>query len=216
MERTQFISIDTYLHHPRYFFGLKKRTETREVRPATLCLLSVGQSSVDKFYCARFKNVNLKDDPSWEGRIIHPADYDHLCTTAEVYDVLCGKIPLSTTLICPDEDWEAYCKLRSFPRHGFYEPKPAIVFSEWLSDQLKDIPLTHFMDGMSSGRYEVLINPPEGTAAWQLSPWERQTIFESHPRYPRFLETDMSMERCIKMMEVYSLLKSIKRECNIA
>lgn len=200
-----FVSVDTYEHQPRKFFGLvKDNSKPIELRPATITIFC--ESGLYKSF--NFNSAKIGDDDMWDGNIINPADYGH---PAKDNDIAIGihewtsKQTDESPMYWFSNEKERLAVQAFFARvWNVSYPFPQSLIEIFEEQKAKEIP-----DEIFSGEdYTIAINKQE----WQkeYNPEQKLALLQSHRRYPYNAYGDMSLQKAHKMYLLFKLLQSIK------
>lgn len=205
-----FIAIDTYSHAPRNFFGFKKKNRKSEERIAAIAIFSESGGS----YVAQFEEAKIKDDPSWNGKLINPADYGYGKST---YRIIREAADFMDLLMNSDEDHEMFTDknidnvsdyvynimydIQRSTQNVSEEYVPFTKYEASIVNLLSDETFTGSLDS-----YALYINKRPGE---KYTPEQKMELYRSHIRFPRIVAADLSRERAHKMLEQYNLLGRI-------
>lgn len=200
-----FVSVDTYEHQPRTFFGLlKDNRKPKQIRPATITIFC--ESGLYKSF--NFKSAKIGDDDMWDGRLINPADYGH---PQKDNDIAIGIHEWTSKQT--DESpmyWFASEEERQAVQDFFVRvwtvtyPFPQSLIEVFETEKAQSIP-----DEVFAGEeYTIAINKQE----WQkeYDPEQKLDLLRSHRKYPYTEFGDLSLEKAHKMYLLFKLLKGIK------
>lgn len=201
-ENMVFVAMDTYMHTPRNFFGVKKHKAPKEVRP-----LSVAIGSMDEPYLfsSIVKGAKMHEDPVWHTR--YAVSRRELVKKPRelVSDIMYAPGMVGHDLVV---DYSSIHTIRKFiSRHPSANLCSFVLFDELLRRKLASIPTSHFIEKMEGDTYQLLINVEEGQS---LMPFQKQDIFQSHRQFQQIADGDSSIQKIEKMKQSFRLLSYMK------
>lgn len=202
-----FFSVDSYNHIPRNLFGFKKSGCPTEKRPVVSAIINSYGAIMHK---GNFRNAKTKDDPSWDQKVVNPADYGHRKRDTELLADILSVYNQETVdaIIVFDSDidvidkmcWEQYKFLLS----DWY--KKCTTFYDYIDSWLNRLPDEYLMHLSNKGKFELTINMEEGE---EYTAAQRSQLFHSHTACPVITASDSAMTRANKMFATVNLLRRI-------
>lgn len=208
MSKTLFLALDAYSHHPRNFWGFKKKGAKPEQRPVT-CAMRDSEGILD--IRGNFRSARLKDDPKWSTWVVNYYQYGGKRSNADILMDIAEAIDNEqvSEVVIYDMDYDA---LRNVCKNNWMNAISAdqhkiVMYSDWLEEKLDDIP-DEVMERLShAGLCELHINKEEGE---EYTIEQKMEIFYSHKQCPSIDKWDMSLGRAHKMYLIGVLADMIK------
>ena len=201
-----FISIDTYSHVPRKFFGLLKDATGRlQDKPITATV--VCEDGMYKTF--NFRSAKIRDDNYWNNKVVNPADYGH---PMRDNDIAIGLHEWVSSKIGTDKTASFYFinEKEKEALDGFFRkvwnveyPDIKLLANDYEIDAAISIPDEEF----SRTIYMTGINKEEGQKEYTTD--QKVRMLNSHRQYPSIDPSDMSLEKAHKMCTWYALLQHI-------
>lgn len=195
------ISMDTYTNQHRNIFGIKNGKVTIEPFLIAFCCEN------GKNIAFQFKSARIKDDNSWLNSPVKPYEYA-IKSDRQIYETAIQWMKLQNigsmdyVEIIGDEKWVGPASLK---RMKTFIKTDGI--ENLITDFLKHTPDSEFSAGNSD--YLITINLEEGQ---YYKEEQKRDIFYRHKRYPHPTMGELSLDRAIRTMKLYQLMKSIEEK----